>query len=155
MPLSVAVALVCFDGQVLLIRRARGHYAGWWALPGGKIESGEHVSDAALREVQEETGLDTAFERHLGVVSEHLWENGAICQHFLLHVCALAANTPSVTAGDEGALRWVDPDAIGALKRVVPSDRAMIQRLFVEEDTGYHECALEKDGDAYRLRTFE
>ena len=156
MPLSVAVALVQCNGELLLIRRTRGDYAHWWALPGGKIEAGEHVAAAAQREIREEAGLDTSFDRHLGVVSEHLVEDRAVRNHFLLHVCTLAAQSQKVRAGDEGELRWMDVHAAAdSPKRLVPSDRAMIQHLLLEGDTGYHECVMEKDGDDYRLRTFE
>lgn len=158
MPLSVAVALVECDGALLLIRRARGAYADWWALPGGKIEDDEHVAEAAEREIREEAGLQATFERHLGVVSEHLVEEGDSPKHFLLHVCALSADTPSATAGDEGELRWMEPGAACRLGKIVPSDRAMIEQLWMDSDaddrTGYYECVLKKTGDTYALRTF-
>jgi len=49
--------VVLREGQVLLIRKARGPYAGLWDLPGGGIEFGESPEEAVLREFQEETGL--------------------------------------------------------------------------------------------------
>lgn len=46
------------DGKVLLVKRTRPPSQGLWALPGGKINLGETLQQAARREVKEETGLD-------------------------------------------------------------------------------------------------
>ena len=77
-PLAVAIAALVHEGRILLIRRARGDYPGLWGLPGGKVERGEHLSEAAVREIREECGVEAAFVRHLGCVSEHLVEEGQI-----------------------------------------------------------------------------
>ncbi|MCA9683631.1 MAG: NUDIX hydrolase [Myxococcales bacterium] len=53
------------DLQVLLIRRALEPFAGRWALPGGFVHLDENLEDAALRELQEETGLDKVFLEQL------------------------------------------------------------------------------------------
>src|SRR5205085_2396532 len=46
------------DGTVTFVRQERGPYAGWWLLPGGKVEFGEPVAAAARREAAEESGCD-------------------------------------------------------------------------------------------------
>ena len=52
------VGVICFrDDDVLLIRRTNPPRAGEWSLPGGRIEPGETEAAAALRELQEETGV--------------------------------------------------------------------------------------------------
>ena len=53
-----AVGVVCLRGdEVLLIRRGTPPRQGQWSLPGGRIEPGEAVRNAALRELREETGV--------------------------------------------------------------------------------------------------
>ncbi len=54
-------------GEVLLQKRADN---GWWALPGGWVDPGESVEQAAVREVWEETGLRVSVERLVGVYSD-------------------------------------------------------------------------------------
>lgn len=56
-PVVAALAVLLADGQVLLVRRANPPDQGKWGFPGGKIERGETVAAAALRELAEETGL--------------------------------------------------------------------------------------------------
>lgn len=58
--------VVCLRGEeVLLIRRGKPPRLGQWSIPGGRIEPGETVAEAALRELREETGVEA---RLLGLI---------------------------------------------------------------------------------------
>lgn len=56
-PLPVVSTILVKDRKVLLVRRANEPYLGQWCLPSGFAESGELIADAALRELEEETGI--------------------------------------------------------------------------------------------------
>lgn len=56
--------------QTLLIRRRADPYEGFWALPGGFVEMEESLEEAALRELQEETGVNHAFLEQLYTYGE-------------------------------------------------------------------------------------
>jgi 8-oxo-dGTP diphosphatase len=58
------------EGGVVLVRRGSEPYEGRWALPGGFVEVGETVRQAAVREAGEETGLAVEISRLVGVYSE-------------------------------------------------------------------------------------
>ncbi len=57
--------------EVLLIQRGREPYVGYWALPGGKVDTEDHSLDAALvREVQEETGITLTVFSQVGTFGD-------------------------------------------------------------------------------------
>ncbi|HLC51568.1 MAG TPA: NUDIX domain-containing protein [archaeon] len=156
LPLAVAIAAVVRDGKILLIKRTKGDYIGLWGLPGGKIEKNEHLTDAATREILEETGIQTSFQQHLGVVSEHLVENNQVMQHFLLHVCELYPQTMEINPEDVDRVRWFDLEKLEEFKKqIIPSDIPMIERLVKSVDKTHFNCIIEKVGNIHVLRKFE
>ena len=69
-PKVAAVAVIERQGRVLMVRRANQPGYGLWSVPGGYVDRGEVVESAAVREVQEETGLLVAIEGFIGLFSE-------------------------------------------------------------------------------------
>ena len=104
----------------------------------------EHLSEAAVREVLEETGIKAEFKNHLGFVSEHLVESNLVTQHFLLHLCQLSPLTTSITSGAEGRVAWFDLSNPILKEILVPSDYEMMDRIILNKEKNYYNCILEK-----------
>lgn len=110
---QVAVGAVAIDGErILLIRRGSGPAAGTWSVPGGRVELGETLHEAVVREVAEETGLKVVVERFLGWV-ERIDDD----EHFVILdfvVTALEPDAAPVAGDDAVEALWLPLDDLGA-----------------------------------------
>lgn len=100
------VGVVCLKGdQVLLIKRGTPPRLGQWSLPGGRIEWGEPVDEAALRELKEETGVDAELTGLLDVVDGVFTsrETGDVTRHFVMIDYAARWTGGDPVAGDDAA----------------------------------------------------
>jgi 8-oxo-dGTP diphosphatase len=107
-PIPAVIAVVVHEGRALLVRRANPPDAGLWGFPGGKIEFGETVKDAAIRELREETGVHAAAQDVLTALDVLVRDAGRdIRQHYILIAvqCRWIAGEP--IAGDDALeARW-------------------------------------------------
>lgn len=69
-PVVAVDVLIRKDDGYVFIKRKNEPYRGCWAIPGGLVEYGETVEQAAKREAKEETGLDVKLIRLVGVYSD-------------------------------------------------------------------------------------
>lgn len=154
-PLSVTLSALINENKILLIKRIKGNFPGLWGLPGGRVENNEHIEAAAVREIVEESGMQSEFISHLGVVSEHIID-GSNIQHIILHVCELKPLSIQITQGKEGELKWFDLNSLDFYKEnIIASDLMMIKHLIKKKDKSYFNSVLEKINGIYILRKFE
>jgi len=105
--LVVAVALVDIDGRVLIAQRPKGKsMAGLWEFPGGKVEEGEQLEAALIRELEEELGIDVS-ENCLApfTFASHSYDDFHLLMP--LYVCRVWEGT--VTPKEGQVLKWVRP----------------------------------------------
>lgn len=102
-------AVAVHRDRLLMIRRGRGVAAGEWSIPGGRVEAGETLAAAVVREVREETGLEVVCERFLGWV-ERIGEDH---HYVILDFVVTALERGPIVAGDDAAeARWVPLDEV-------------------------------------------
>ena len=113
-------AIAVVDQSILLVRRGRGPAQGTWAVPGGRVEHGESVHLAVVRETFEETGLEVVVDRFVGWV-ERFGAHGEPPSHFVLLDFAVTPLDPDapLAAGDDAAeVRWVPLADLGDVELV-------------------------------------
>lgn len=102
---EVCIGVIVVDeDDLLLIRRGRGPAQGEWSVPGGRVEPGELLAEAVVRELREETGLEGVCEELVG------WAEriGADHHYVILDFRATLLERREPTAGDDAAeARWV------------------------------------------------
>jgi mutator protein MutT len=101
---GVSIALFCAD-QVLLVRRAKAPFAGFWSLPGGTLEPGETLLQAARRELAEETGIGTVQLEFLEWFSPVRPDGTLSAYRLAVHFGGLDRQT-GIAASDAAELAW-------------------------------------------------
>lgn len=127
----VGVGVLIRDGdRYLLVRRAAEPDAGLWTIPGGLVEVGERVKEAAVREAREETGLEVEIIDLLGVVDKIVRdEEGRIRFHFvILDYLAGVKGGKLRASSDALEARWVRRDEM-ARYRLSPTLVELLRRI--------------------------
>ncbi|WP_231803269.1 NUDIX hydrolase [Stenotrophomonas sp. MMGLT7] len=128
--MAAAIATVFRDGKVLLVRRANPPDAGRWGFPGGKIESGERIEDAAVRELREETGVHAEAHRVFTAVDVFDRDEGdRLRRHFVLIAVLCEWRSGEPIAGDDALeARWFGLDELDDAGIALSPDVAEVAR---------------------------
>jgi 8-oxo-dGTP diphosphatase len=116
-PLVGVGAIIIEDSRVLLVKRAHPPLQAEWSIPGGVLEVGELVREAAIREAREETGLTVETHELLGVYDRVLRNlEQRVQYHYVLidFLCRRVAGKIAA-ASDATEVRWFRWDDLPAL----------------------------------------
>lgn len=127
-PLIGVSACIWRDERVLIARRAKPPLA--WSLPGGHVELGEELADAARRELLEETGITAGPLRFAGFseVIRH-GGDGAVAVHYVIaSFTGPWAAGEAVAQSDVSAVAWCRPDALPE-EEMTPGTARLIRQI--------------------------
>jgi ADP-ribose pyrophosphatase YjhB (NUDIX family) len=117
------------DDAILLVRRGRPPLAGIWSFPGGLVDLGERLEDAARREVREETGIETAILAQIDRAEIITRDgDGRVERHYVLIVFAGRPIGGTLAAGDDAAeARWVQEAELARLNLTEDTRRILFR----------------------------
>ena len=108
---DVAVGLIVKNGQALLAKRAEHqHQGGRFEFPGGKVEAGELVTDALVRELHEELGIHIHIGQSLPASTHHYPTFVVTLYPF---VCTIESG--EIVLHEHAAVTWLPPDELHTL----------------------------------------
>lgn len=112
-PIPTVDTIIQRDSQILFVKRKKDPFKGYLVFPGGFVNEGEKVEDAALREVKEETSLSVELVDILGVYSDPRRDPRGHIMSTVFIAKILINNKEEAKAGDDAEeLKWVDLDNI-------------------------------------------
>ncbi len=128
-PVAGVSALVVRDGKVLLVKRAKPP-AGLWSLPGGHVELGETLRQAALRELAEETGIEaeiTGLIDCIDIINKS--RHGDLEYHYVISIFGARWTGGEAVAGDDAAaVMWASAGELTELA-MTPGTADFIARV--------------------------
>jgi 8-oxo-dGTP diphosphatase len=119
------------DARVVLVKRAQPPIQGQWSIPGGALEVGEFVRDAAIREAREETGLIVEPGELLGVYDRIVRHaDGRVQYHYVLvdFLCRPVGGELQA-ASDAAEVRWFTREELPEL-RLAEDTQEVIRKGF-------------------------
>jgi ADP-ribose pyrophosphatase YjhB (NUDIX family) len=152
--IPIAISVLRHKGRFLFLKRNQPPYENLWSMVGGKVEPGEHILEAAKREIIEETSASSVEDyTFTGLVSERLVdEDGTLLAHFLIHLGIAEIDSFSKNH-HEGELALFEKQEVHDMKEAfLPSDWHMFNSCL--EAAGaftMFEAELLRDSNGYHL----
>lgn len=134
---SVTAVVTDKAGRILMVHKTDNNL---WALPGGGMDLGESITDAAVRETKEETGIDIEVTGLIGVYTNprHVlaYDDGEVRQQFSLCFTTRMLGGELRTSSETKEVTWVAPDDLDTLN-IHQSMRLRIDHYLESRTTPY------------------
>jgi len=132
-PLIGVGAIIVENGRVLLVKRGHPPLLGEWSIPGGVLEVGELLREAAIREAKEETGLTVQPGEIIGVFDRLIRTGDRVQYHYVLidFFCVRVAGE-IVPGSDAQEVQWFTAEQIPSL--ALASDTAEVIHKALQQD---------------------
>jgi ADP-ribose pyrophosphatase len=137
LPRAGVGAIVIHEGRILLVKRASSPGKGFWAIPGGLVELGETVREAAEREILEETGISVRAKEAFYIFDFIDRDSGGKIKYHYIIIDFLAdylGGEPKA-ADDVSDARWVAPDEAAALNLSPTTRKLLMQMDFISDQS--------------------
>jgi 8-oxo-dGTP diphosphatase len=145
-PLIGVGAIIVENGRVVLIKRGHPPLLGEWSIPGGVLEVGEMLREAAVREAQEETGLRVEPGEILGVYDRILREGNRLHYHYVLIDFLCRRVSGEIRRGsDADEVRWFKGSEIEALN-LAPETAEVVRKGLDSANTASFKAPADREG---------
>lgn len=123
--IEVVAAIIIKDNKIFATQRGYGEFKGGWEFPGGKVETGESLENALVREIKEELDADIKV-RELFETVEYDYPNFHLTMHCF--VCDLISDDFVLREHDDA--RWLGKDELDSVDWL-PADEGVVEGLKV------------------------
>ena len=145
-PIVAVGAAVCRDGRVLIVQRGKPPSKGVWTVPGGAVDLGETMRQAAAREVQEECGIQIEVGEVVGILDNIIRDATApspdglrpagILYHYAIVDFAAEYVRGDLSPSDELMdAAWVSPTELDAYQVPAKAQQVLLKALALYQDT--------------------
>jgi ADP-ribose pyrophosphatase len=140
-PIVAVGAAVCRDGRVLIVQRGKAPSKGVWTVPGGAVDLGETMRQAAAREVLEETGLQIQVGEVVGILDNIVRDSGSPSPAGILYHYAIVDFAAQYVSGDLNPsdelmdAAWVHPSELDAYRVPAKAQEVLLKALALYECT--------------------
>ncbi len=130
--------VVVRDGRILLVKRGYPPRAGFWSVPGGAIEAGEDIAGAAVRELEEETGVRA---RPIGIIDVYNAitkdESGRVQYHYV--ILDVLFDQSSIQGevrpgGDAINVAWIPLEEVLSRDDVTTTTKVLVKKLMEKKN---------------------
>ena len=140
---AVAVIVNASNEVCISLRHKKTHQGGLWEFPGGKVEHGESIKQALVREIREELNLEIKQSRPL-ITINHNYHDKAVC----LHVCKVILYQGEATGLEGQQVKWLPVSQLSAddfpaanlavIKALQLPDKYLITGKFTDSDDFFY-----------------